>query len=207
MKTLAIELSSKRGSLAWLDDETGFESEWDNDRKHSGTFFENLSDVRTQFGMPQRIIVGLGPGSYAGVRIALSTAIGLQAASDAELIGYPSICAMACDADDYLVVGDARRGSFYLAEVAQRKMANDIQLHGTAEFKAYLDSMKSQLPIFSSDYLPEFGRIEMKHPSAKILARLAQIEDGRFLLPPLQPIYLREPHITTPKMVARGFAS
>ena len=90
MKILALELSTARGSLAWLDeDAAGFSRDWPNDRKNSGAFFENLADVTKKFGPPETIIVGLGPGSYAGTRIAISAAIGLQVSSRARLIGFP----------------------------------------------------------------------------------------------------------------------
>ena len=95
MKILALELSTARGSLAWLhQDDTDLTREWPNDRKNSAVFFENLSAVLEKFGTPDTIIVGLGPGSYAGTRIAISAAIGLQISSGAHLIGFPSISAM-----------------------------------------------------------------------------------------------------------------
>src|SRR5437868_12216676 len=79
MKILALELSSARGSLALLNaGKVEFLREWPNDRKNSGSFFEYLAEVQKQFGKPDTIIVGLGPGSYAGTRIAISTAIGLS---------------------------------------------------------------------------------------------------------------------------------
>src|ERR1700720_1977708 len=100
MKILGFELSSARGSLAWRDDEVDLVLEWPNDRKNSSAFFENLAEVQTQFGSPETIIVGLGPGSYAGTRIAISAAVGLHAASNAQLIGFPSIGAMDCDENE-----------------------------------------------------------------------------------------------------------
>ena len=63
MKILAFELSTSRGSLAWLDDEVELVREWPNDRKNSAAFFENLEAVTRKVGNPERIIVGLGPGS------------------------------------------------------------------------------------------------------------------------------------------------
>ena len=99
MKVLGLELSSARGSIAWLENETElFVQEFANDRKHSGLFFESLQGSIARFGKADRIVVGLGPGSYAGTRIAIATAIGLQTATGAELIGLPSICAMPTDA-------------------------------------------------------------------------------------------------------------
>src|SRR6266480_7124902 len=99
MKILALELSSARGSLALRGNDDGdVLREWPNDRKNSGPFFEYLAEVQKQFGEPDTIIVGLGPGSYAGTRISISAAIGLQASSGACLIGFPTICAMDSDA-------------------------------------------------------------------------------------------------------------
>ena len=64
MKILALELSTARGSLAWLDeDDTDLTREWPNDRKNSAVFFENLAAMTEKFGAPDTIIVGLGPGS------------------------------------------------------------------------------------------------------------------------------------------------
>src|ERR1700730_5621855 len=111
MKTLALDLSTARGSLAWLNDDVDLVREWPNDRKDSGPFFENLAEVRKQFGLPDKIIVVLGPVSYAGVRIAISAAIGLQTASNAQLIGFPSICAI--ESDEYCGIGDGRRHSIF----------------------------------------------------------------------------------------------
>src|SRR5215475_14587030 len=115
MKTLALDLSTARGSLAWLDREVEFACEWPNDRKNSAPFFENVQAVRRKFGAPETIIVGLGPGSYAGTRLAISTAVGLQLSCDAHLIGWPSIGAMETDPQEYCIVGDARRKSFFFA--------------------------------------------------------------------------------------------
>ncbi len=156
MKILALELSSARGSLAVASNgNVEIVREWPNDRKNSGPFFEYLTEVQKPFGKKETIIVGLGPGSYAGTRIAISAAIGLQAASHARLIGFPSICAIECEAEEYCVIGDARRKSFERAEV--------------------------------------------RYPSAKVLAQLASDSNRNFAQPPLEPIYLREPHITIPK--------
>ena len=113
MKILALELSTTRGSLAWLYDNVEVAREWLNDRQNSAAFFENLDALTNEFGDPETIIVGLGPGSYAGTRIAISAAIGLQLSSGARLIGFPSVCAIECDADEYCAIGDARRKSFF----------------------------------------------------------------------------------------------
>src|SRR5207302_11245314 len=136
MKILALELSSARGSAALFNDgNVVFFREWQNDRKNSGPFFEYLAEVQKQFGKPDTIVVGLGPGSYAGTRIAISAAIGLQAASRARLVGFPSICAIECDTPEYCVIGDARRQTFFFARVRENNVIEGPTLVTEAELR------------------------------------------------------------------------
>ena len=200
MKILALELSSARGSVALFNDgNVDFVREWPNDRKNSGPFFEYLAEVLKEFEKPDTIIVGLGPGSYAGTRIAISAAIGLQAASQSRLIGFPSICAIECDTAEYCVIGDARRQTFFLARIHGNNLAESATLMTEAELRAKLDKVDSTMSIFTSEKLPQFERAAIRYPSAKVLMRLASDANRNFAQPPLEPIYLREPHITIPK--------
>ena len=218
MKILALEISSARGSLAWRDDEAEpsrgrWLREWPNDRKNSGAFFANLAELQASFGPAERIVVGLGPGSYAGTRIAISAAIGLsfggttsvssskvgrdRARPSIELVGMPSICAIDCDAPEYWVVGDARRQSFFFARVHDHDVVEGPDLLSEAELRAKIDDQTA--PLFATEELPQFAHVERAYPSARVLARLATEANRRFVLPPLEPMYLREPHITQPK--------
>jgi tRNA threonylcarbamoyladenosine biosynthesis protein TsaB len=201
MKILALELSAARGGLAWLEGTVELVREWRNDRKDSAAFFQNLDFVTKKVGAPERIIVGLGPGSYAGTRIAISAAIGLQHAFRARLTGYPSICAMESDEEEYCVVGDARRKSFFFAQVRANEVIAGPTLFTEQELKMKLESLDATIPIFSSDSLPQLDRVVVRYPSAVLLARLAREPRHGFFSPPLEPIYLREPHIT---MAATG---
>lgn len=200
MKILALELTTTRGNLAWLDnDDVEFVREWPNDRKNSGAFFENLDALTKKFGAPETIIVGLGPGSYAGTRIAVSAAIGLQLSSGARLIGFPSVCAMECDAHEYCVIGNARRKSFFFARSREQELVEGPTLYSESEMKMKLDTFEPAMPIFSSELLLRFDRAVVRYPSALVLARVAQQSQRSFYFPPLEPIYLREPHVTIPK--------
>jgi tRNA threonylcarbamoyladenosine biosynthesis protein TsaB len=199
MKILALELSTARGSLAWLESQVQFTREWPNDRKNSSPFFENLQNVRRRFGVPDTIVVGQGPGSYAGIRIAISAAIGLQLCCEAHLIGYPSICAMESDAEEYCVVGDARRESFFFGRVVRNELVDGPVLYSATTLEAKLESLGAMIAVFSSELLPQFGRVTTCYPTALVLARLAQEPRVGFSSPPLEPIYLREPHITISK--------
>jgi tRNA threonylcarbamoyladenosine biosynthesis protein TsaB len=197
MKILALELSSPRGSLAWRDgDVTFFAREWPNDRKNSAAFFENLDAVAKKFGSPDIIVVGLGPGSYAGTRIAISAAIGLQISSEARLIGCPSICAIESAEADYCVIGDARRKSFFFARIRGNELREGPELLSEESLKNKLASLRNETPIFCSESLSQFSEAMVRYPSAQLLARLAQDPNLNFRLPPLEPMYLREPYVT-----------
>ncbi|MEY2483968.1 MAG: tRNA threonylcarbamoyladenosine biosynthesis protein TsaB [Verrucomicrobiota bacterium] len=198
MKILALELSSTRGSLAWRNNDLDLSREWPNDRKNSGEFFLNLSEVQREFGAPDRIVVGLGPGSYAGVRIAIATAVGLRSAARATLCGLPSICGLQVEAREYCVIGDARRQSFFLARVRDGRVIEGPDLHTASELESMIRD--STVPIYSSEALPQFPQGLLAFPAARKLATLAcdqagEIEDTRSL----EPIYLYAPHITVPK--------
>jgi tRNA threonylcarbamoyladenosine biosynthesis protein TsaB len=200
VKILALELSTARGSLAWLDEDgAGLSRDWPNDRKNSAAFFENLADATKKFGAPDTIIVGLGPGSYAGTRIAISAAIGLQVSFGAHLIGFPSISAMEFDAHEYCVIGDARRKSFFFARIRANNLVEGPTLFSELGLTLKLDAIEIAMPVFTSDSLPQFERAVVHFPSALVLARLAREPQRSFSLPPLEPIYLREPHITMPR--------
>lgn len=197
MKILALDLSTARGGLAWLDENADFTREWPNNRKNSGPFFENLDAATKKFGAPETIIVGLGPGSYAGTRIAISAAIGLQLSVQARLIGLPSICVMETDANDYCVIGDARRKSFFFARIHANTLTEGPLLFSEEELQKQITSV--DVPVFCSESLSQFPLATVAYPSARVLARLAQEPHHSFSLPPLEPIYLREPHITLPR--------
>jgi tRNA threonylcarbamoyladenosine biosynthesis protein TsaB len=204
MKILALELSAPRGSLAWRDgDIAPFAREWPNDRKNSSAFFENLDFVRKKFGGPDVIVVGLGPGSYAGTRIAISAAVGFQISSGARLVGFPSIGAIESAESDYCVIGDARRKSFFFARITENELMEGPELFSEEGLKDKLASLRSDTPVFCSESLPHFSEAMVRHPSAQLLARLAQDPKRNFRLPPLEPMYLREPHVTMANLATR----
>lgn len=183
------------GAIALID--------WPNDRRNSARFFEYLTQMIKRFGLPGTIIVGLGPGSYAGIRIAISAAIGLVADGAAELLGYPSVCAIDGGIDAYAVVGDARRHSFFFASVSGGNLSGDFELVNAVELQTRIAALPHRVRVFSSDALRQLEpRVEQRYPSAEILARVATEPGKAFVLPPLQPIYLREPNITVPYPVS-----
>ena len=83
---------------------------------------ELLDDAGLSFGDVDRIAVGLGPGTFTGLRIGVATARALAQAVQAELVGVSTLRALALEADalarggdGVLAVIDARRGEAFAA--------------------------------------------------------------------------------------------
>jgi tRNA threonylcarbamoyladenosine biosynthesis protein TsaB len=63
----------------------------------------------------ERIAVGVGPGSFTGLRLGIATARGLAQARDLPVVGVSSLAALADGGDAALAVIDARRGEVFAA--------------------------------------------------------------------------------------------
>jgi tRNA A37 threonylcarbamoyladenosine modification protein TsaB len=60
--------------------------------------------------------------------------------------------------------------------------------------------MESSVPLYASEPLPQFPKATLAYPSARRLAAIARDQLGEIAdTQSLEPIYLREPHITVPK--------
>lgn len=196
MKVLALELSSSVGSVAFRDDDgTRLVRAFPADRRRSGLFYDNLSLIYRRCAPLDRIAVGLGPGSYAGVRISIATAFGLSSASGARLLGLPSICAI--DFGEYGFIGDARRNSFFFAHVIHGHYGEGPTLVTEEEARRKLSDWH-HLPIYTTQPLPQFENVTVAHPSALLLADLARNSVAE-TKEAIEPIYLRQPYITTPR--------
>ena len=101
---------------------------------------------------PERFVVGLGPGSFAGIRAALSFAIGYAAGSSCEVWGLPSPCALAGEGP-LAVVGDARRGLLWVALFDGFKQERDI-------FQVPREEIASALPPHVPVTTPDAARLD-----------------------------------------------
>jgi tRNA threonylcarbamoyladenosine biosynthesis protein TsaB len=92
--------------------------------QHGRDLLPRVRDLLSGCGLATRdldfVAVGLGPGSYTGLRIGLTAARVLAYAAGAELLGFDSLEAMARvaprDALSVHVVADAQRGDVYAAD-------------------------------------------------------------------------------------------
>lgn len=95
-------------------------------RAHAETLVPMMADALRYSGVDRRdlsaVVVSMGPGSYTGLRIGVSTAKGLAMAVGKKLIGVPSLDALALSVSDVAAPGDmicatfnSRRNEVYAA--------------------------------------------------------------------------------------------
>jgi len=145
------------------------------------------------------LAVGLGPGSYTGIRVALSIAQGWQLAGGVKLLGLSSVECVAAQAQAEKISGrvnvliDAQRNEFYLA-------AYEISADGWREIeplrilpRAEVESRAGAKEILIGPEVPRwFPNGRMVFPRAAMLGRLALNRNDFAAGDKLEPIYLRE---------------
>ena len=99
-----------------------------------------------------RIVVGTGPGSFAGIRSAIAFAQGYSIATGCEVLGLPSACAFAREGEDVAVVGDARRGLFWVALLHGYALVRDV-------FQVAEDGLATAVPDGFAVTSPDDSRI------------------------------------------------
>ena len=145
------------------------------------------------------LVVGLGPGSYTGIRAAIAAAQGWQLARAVKLLGVSSAeCVAAQAQNDGLtgkvnVVIDAQREEFYLAgyelDDDQWRETTALRLASLAELRALEQKSEVLIGPEVTRWFPA-GRIVF--PRAITLAELALNRNDFVTGEKLEPIYLRE---------------
>lgn len=207
---LAIESSLPEASLALLDRESGevcWRDGFTSLRAHNAVIFKPLREALDRCGGSlDLIVIGRGPGSYGGVRVGIAVANGLSLALGAPVLGLSSLEAVNSPEDSYAVIGDARRRTFFLAQVTHRELEGDPELVDDEGLIAALSELSAAgCPLFSSDpaLVEAHEEVSLAFPSADRLALRAASLDPvaieALVGQPLEPHYLRAPYITTPK--------
>jgi tRNA threonylcarbamoyladenosine biosynthesis protein TsaB len=202
---LALDLSSTRGVIAVRREGTVlFEATFTAERSHNAQVFAPLGQALEAMGSsPGLIVIGTGPGSYTGVRIAIAAAQGIALSRGWPVIGWPSITT-APEADGQ-VIGDARRGMFYTAPIKDR-LLGPIEIVDAATAQARVQSGGEW---YSFDARSPLGlpQVRLCPPDAGRLAETAagfsEDEIQAFAARPLEPVYLQEAFITTAKKAGK----
>lgn len=203
MLTLVLETSTPRGSLALFDGESLLETrDFQAVRGHSSTIYPPLKELLASLGRRrlQRLAVGTGPGSYTGVRVAIAIADALALSYEAELTGRSSLVAgqAAKGRERYWMVGDARRQSWYRAEVREGHLAGPIVTENRSTWeKAVQRALDEGMAVYTFDSESPIPGVTLDVPTAQ---RLGELIHGTLCPPgPLEPIYLAPPYITQPR--------
>lgn len=126
MILLALDASASLESAALLNQDRLLAArQWPGDRAHGRQLFDAVRSLLDETGLaPDQIAayaVGLGPGSFTGLRMALAGACGMALPGGAPVHGLPSAAAAAAEAAAetgaarLLVCGDARRDRIWSA--------------------------------------------------------------------------------------------
>lgn len=200
MKILALETSSATGSIAVLEgDRLLGVRRFASPRGRGAEIFAALEEMRGLWEGVQLVAVGLGPGSYNGLRTACALAGSFRTALGVGLVGVPSVCALDVPGDDYTVCGDARGGRLFLARIRDRKLAGEIGLPDAADLPGILPGETP--PVYRLGAVPGAEHLPAANPDAGVLARLAA-DRPPVCADHLEPIYLKPPHITRPRTPA-----
>ncbi|MDX6413876.1 MAG: tRNA threonylcarbamoyladenosine biosynthesis protein TsaB [Gaiellaceae bacterium] len=123
------------------------------------TVLEDLDALLRQAGAHTRelggLAVGIGPGSFTGVRIGLATARGLSLALGVPVAGVSSLDALAAGAPGAVPVIDARRGEVFILQGEPRVLApEDVDLapgavcvgSGAVRYRSALEEAGAEIP-------------------------------------------------------------
>jgi tRNA threonylcarbamoyladenosine biosynthesis protein TsaB len=202
MTILALEFSSPQRSVALARGGNVLAEAVEGGGRNTAAFGmieKVLSEAKTGREQIEAIAVGLGPGSYTGIRAAISIAQGWQLAREIKLTGICSAMAIAVQAQAEKIFGrvnavvDAQRGEFYLA-------AYEISAGGCKEVEALkiLPLAEIKLRAETNEILagPEvakwFPNGRTVFPRAAVLAKLAGVGSDFLAGEKLEPVYLRE---------------
>ena len=197
MTILAFEFSSARRSVALARDgivlSEAAETGGYRVTNAFGLTEKVLANAKVSREEVEVIAVGIGPGSYTGIRAAIAIAQGWQLAREIKLLGISCAEVLAVQAQAEKLYGrvnviiDAQRGEFYLAtweiSVDERKEISPLKIEPAVEIEAL--KLAGEICVG-----PEMERILF--PSAAMLARLAAARTNFVAGEKLEPIYLRE---------------
>lgn len=123
-RILAVETSSRHGSLAiGRGDDLLTERPFTQQRRHAvelvPTLDKALADLGWKPGDLEEVYVSAGPGSFTGLRIAITFAKTLACAAACRLVLVPTVEVLACNAPPAVrhlaIVLDAKRAQIYTA--------------------------------------------------------------------------------------------
>jgi tRNA threonylcarbamoyl adenosine modification protein YeaZ len=158
-----------------------------------------LAEANVDRGAIECIAVGLGPGSYTGIRGAIAIAQGWQLALDVKLLGVSTVEALAWQAQQSRLTGsvhiaiDAQRHEFYVAcyriAAGVRERLEPLRLATAPELREIIGRGGQVAGPGLARWFPNAIDLE---PMASAVGLLAAGRNDFLAGEKLEPIYLRE---------------
>ncbi|MBI2925972.1 MAG: tRNA (adenosine(37)-N6)-threonylcarbamoyltransferase complex dimerization subunit type 1 TsaB [Verrucomicrobia bacterium] len=207
MKILALEFSSPQRSAAVVEGGTGaspvtlgsVRASDDPQRRGLALVDAALREARVESEEITCLAIGLGPGSYTGIRSAIAIAQGWQLARAVKLVGISSVECLAVQAQTDGTLGrvniviDAQRREFYLAgyAIAATECREVEPLH-LATFEEVERHSRAGALLIGPEVTRWFPTGRVLFPDAATLGRLAAGRTDFAQGEDLEPIYLRQ---------------
>jgi tRNA threonylcarbamoyladenosine biosynthesis protein TsaB len=132
---LALETSTTAAAVALLDRSGAVRAApLDPSRRHGRGLLPAIRDLLAEAGLTARdldaVAVGLGPGSFTGLRVGVMAAKALAYATGCRLIGLDSLAVFARGAPPgarrVAVAGDAQRGDVFVADFERAAAGGEL---------------------------------------------------------------------------------
>jgi tRNA threonylcarbamoyladenosine biosynthesis protein TsaB len=183
MRTLAIECATEACSAALFEDGTLLAGECRVlGRGHAEALVPMIAALPSK-GKAERIAVGLGPGSFTGLRVGLAAARALQLAWKCELVGFPTLAlvaamAQARGAAQVTVCMTGGHGEWFVQDfdhrvvvatelaslTPQQAFARGFQSHIAGSKASDLAAGRSDMQVKTLDLLPDAREFALLPP-------------------------------------------
>jgi tRNA threonylcarbamoyl adenosine modification protein YeaZ len=208
MKILAVEFASPQRSVALADTDANTRCRFASSEvietgarsTHAFKMIEEaLGQARVEREQVDCLAIGLGPGSYTGIRIAIAIAQGWQLACDVKLLGISTVECIAAQAGiegllgRVAVVIDAQRGEFYLSVFdVGAESNNEVEPLRLVSSDKVEECQKAGHLLVGPEVTKWFANGRVVFPRAATLGQLAAGRTSFVAGEKLEPIYLRE---------------
>ena len=194
MTILGLEFSSECRGVALLRDGRILAETSQNEGRHTraiGMIDAVLRQAGIARGELDAIAVGLGPGSYTGVRLAISVAQGWQLTTGIRVAGVGSMAALAAGLgvkERVMLAVDAQRSEYAVSAAEAGALIEPIRLEPLLQLRSRLDSGQR---VYGPGIQAKVGGMDA-FPQAAVVAQLAVETDAWVAAELLAPVYLRE---------------
>ena len=212
MKIFSIDLSSRRGSIAVVDDGAiTQEIDWMENFGNRQSLFDAMDSLKMDWERVDLFAVGRGPGAFSGLRIGFSVVNALAAPGNKPVYALNSGVSLAARYGDEctVVMGDARRGQVWAGLYQGIELKDDFRLMDAAEFQQMVpeDALvvspdRDRLAELLGNYRTP-SAAESVNPAAGELGKIIfqRVMDGK-ASEPLEPLYMHPPVFVEPRFPA-----